>query len=393
MAGKVRHLVERSGRYHARLVVPKDLRGAIGKTEIRSPLGGDYRQALRLLPSAVAKLQSEIAVAERTLAKQVGKRFDEDVARYPLTPQQIAISHYTQRLAFDDELRNDRRYASIGLDDLLVSRLRNAVAGRADNEELSSLVGFRVERFRAAGNLFARVGSDEWRVIARALCSAELEALGRVVERDEGDFTGTPSDPFIKDAQPPQDAPKKIKLSVLWSDYIKGRTQAGLMRDKGQRLRPVEASLRKFLKHDDASKVTKKDLIAWREHLMLTLSAKTVNDIYLSAVRSLFSWAVENDRLSDNIASTVRQPKPKKVYGRERGYTNTEAVKLLKASRAYESKADEFGNVREANQTGPVPLSCRSDYSFMRPFVRKPRDFSSRVLSVFCGYYRSHLCS
>ncbi|MFT6426173.1 MAG: hypothetical protein ACJAYH_001742, partial [Celeribacter sp.] len=41
---------------------------------------------------------------------------------------------------------------------------------------------------------------------------------------------------------------------------------------------------------------------------------------------------------------------------------------------------------------GPVPLSCRSDYSFMRPFVRKPRDFSSRVLSVFCGRYRSHLC-
>ncbi|MFT7105635.1 MAG: hypothetical protein ACJAVT_000149, partial [Yoonia sp.] len=38
-----------------------------------------------------------------------------------------------------------------------------------------------------------------------------------------------------------------------------------------------------------------------------------------------------------------------------------------------------------ANLIGPVPLSCRSDYSFMRPFVRKPRDFSSRVLSVFCG--------
>ncbi|WP_338012173.1 DUF6538 domain-containing protein [Celeribacter ethanolicus] len=34
MAGKVRHLVNRSGRYHARLVVPKELRTIIGKTEL-----------------------------------------------------------------------------------------------------------------------------------------------------------------------------------------------------------------------------------------------------------------------------------------------------------------------------------------------------------------------
>ena len=52
MAGKIKHLVNRSGRYHARLVVPKDLRKIVGKTELRTPLGGDYRQAVRLLPSA-----------------------------------------------------------------------------------------------------------------------------------------------------------------------------------------------------------------------------------------------------------------------------------------------------------------------------------------------------
>ena len=104
MAGKVRNLVNRSGRYHARLVVPKDLRGINGlKTEIRKALGGDYRQALKLLPGAVAQLQHEIALAERKLH---GTRAP---ARYPLAPDQLALSHYKQRLAFDDELRNDPR--------------------------------------------------------------------------------------------------------------------------------------------------------------------------------------------------------------------------------------------------------------------------------------------
>ncbi len=65
MADGVGHLVNRSGRDQARIAVPKDLGDAIGKTEPRRPLGGDYRLALRLVPGAVAHPQREIAVAGR----------------------------------------------------------------------------------------------------------------------------------------------------------------------------------------------------------------------------------------------------------------------------------------------------------------------------------------
>jgi len=170
-------------------VVPKDLRGIIGKTEVRSPLGADYHQALKLLPGAVAQLQHKIAVAERKAGQ--GRSLASQ-ARYPLAPGELALSHYMQRLAFDDELRNDPRWASVMIDDHLVGRLREAIAGRACNEELQALVGEQIERFRAVGNIDAAQGSDEWRVIARALCIAEYEALERVLERDEGDFGGTP---------------------------------------------------------------------------------------------------------------------------------------------------------------------------------------------------------
>lgn len=111
MAGKVRHLVNRKGRYHARLVVPKRLRPIVGRTELRTPLGGDYRQALKSLPGAVAELQHRIAEAEhktRTVRSN-------GAPRYPLATDQIAYSHYMQRLEFDNELRNDPRYASVGI--------------------------------------------------------------------------------------------------------------------------------------------------------------------------------------------------------------------------------------------------------------------------------------
>ncbi|HEY9038010.1 MAG TPA: hypothetical protein VIN05_03590 [Roseovarius sp.] len=44
-------MINRSGRYHARLVVPKDLRKIVGKTELRAPLGGDYYTVLKMLPA------------------------------------------------------------------------------------------------------------------------------------------------------------------------------------------------------------------------------------------------------------------------------------------------------------------------------------------------------
>ncbi|MDO6483089.1 site-specific integrase [Shimia thalassica] len=358
MAGKVRHLINRSGRYHARLVVPKDLRGIVGKTELRASLGGDYREALKHLPGAVAQLQHKIALAEQ----KAGGANANAPARYPLAPDQIAHSHYMQRMAFDDELRNDPRYAAVGIDDLLVSRLREAVAGKSNDAELGALVGAQIERFRSAGNLDAEPGSPEWREIARALCHAELEALARAAERDEGDFTGQPATPLIVEAQPPESAAAPVSLSGLWADYVEVRKQAGFLRDGGRRQRPVIEGLRKFLKHDDAARITKKDLLAWRDHLMKTKSAKTVSDVDLSTVRTLLNWAVENDRLPENVAATVKQPKPRKVYSRERGYTQDEALKVLKASRAYEPNADQNGYVREKPQLVAakrwVPIIC-----------------------------------
>jgi integrase len=343
MAGKIRHLVNRSGRYHARLVVPKDLRKIVGKTELRTPLGGDYRQAIRLLPGAVAQLQHQIALAEREISTTSTIRH----ARYPLAPNQLALAHYQWRLEGDELARSHPAYAQISIDDLLVARLRQAIAGKLHDGELQDLVGEQIDRFRSLGNLTAERGSDEWRIIARAICSAELEALARAAERDEGDYSGRPTTPMLIDAQPPAPPQETVNLKKLWDDYKTSRTQAGFMHDGGKRQDPVIENLRKFLKHNDARRVTKKDLLAWRDHLMTSLSAKTVNDIYLSTVRSLFGWAHENERLPENVAATVKQPRPRKVKSREKGYTDQEALTVLTASINYQPKPNQVGYVRE----------------------------------------------
>ena len=320
-------MVNRSGRYHARLVVPKELRGIIGKTELRTPLGGDYRQALILLPGAVAQLQHEIALAGR---KAGAGRPQTRPARYPLAPDQIAASHYTQRPALDDVLRNDPRWPSINVDDLLVQRLRAAVAGRADDAELANLVGAQIKRFRVAGNLDAAPGSTEWRGIARALCTAELEALERVAERDEGDFTGTPTAPIIRDAQPSEDAPAPVSIKRPWADNVQSRQILGYMKDGGRRQELAIKSLTTFLRHDDAARVTKKNMRDWLERTLTEKQPSTITKVYLPTIRSLFRWAIEQNKLSENPASDIRLAARRSVHNRERGYTTDEATALLR---------------------------------------------------------------
>ena len=147
--------------------------------------------------------------------------------------------------------------------------------------ELEELVGSELKRFRKAGNFDAAKGSDEWRIVARALCSAEYEALERVCERDEGDYTGRAGNPLLVDAEPLKEPEKAVSIKRLWSDYVAMRMNAGFMKDGGRRQGAAIKNLRKFLNHDDAAKIAKKDVLAWRDHLMKTLAAKTVSDVYL----------------------------------------------------------------------------------------------------------------
>lgn len=94
-------------------------------------------------------------------------------------------------MQFDEEIWNRYpAYATGKVNDQLVAQLRAGIAGRLRDHEYVELVGKRIKHFRHLGNHDEAVGSDEWRLIARALCVSEYEALECVVSRDEGDFPG-----------------------------------------------------------------------------------------------------------------------------------------------------------------------------------------------------------
>ncbi|KUF12838.1 hypothetical protein AVJ23_01400 [Pseudoponticoccus marisrubri] len=352
----------REGRYFARKVVPPALRPFLnGKTELRVPLGPDRRNALRKHPMAVAEITAKIELARQQEAQARGVAVEP--GQYPLSDAQIALRSYQDRLRQDETARNSLPgYSTISIDDGFVAEIRSGIAGSLTDPELNNLVGHRIAEFRRRGNTTAEIGSEEWRRLARSLCVAELESLARMYERDEGNYTGTPEHPLLATAEVEEQQPEPVSLQGLFGDYIASRKVLGKGAEAEKRWTPVFEHLRKYLRHDDARRIVKKDLIGWRDALLQEKSAKTVASVYLASVRTVLGWAVNEDRLPSNPAKDVRQDVPKATRNREQGFTNAEATAIIRHTVSYEPQPFNGNAPREFPKTTAaknwVPLLC-----------------------------------
>lgn len=359
MAGRIRNFQERDGRYYARLVVPRDLRPYLKRTELRTPLGADRRQAIARLPTEVAKLQHRIAVAEREAAKATGKVVD--FGRYPLADNQIALLNYQERLILDDQLRSDHRYANVGIDDRLVIALREGMAGRLSDQEITLLVGDRIDRYTRLGNVTAKPNTDEWRGLARVLCASEYEALSRAAERDEGDYTGVPSHPVLVNAKPIEAETAPISIRSLFDRHIRELRMNGVGDAAEKRWRPVIEDLVDFAKTDDANKITRKTILDWKDAKLATLSPRTIKDVYLASVKAIFNCGVMNELIASNPAHNIKVKVAAKQVNRPKGFTRAEAETILGYCLSHQPSS-HFGKPRELPQTTAAkrwaPLLC-----------------------------------
>jgi integrase len=97
--------------------------------------------------------------------------------------------------------------------------------------------------------------------------------------------------------------------------------------------RNTVAGLTKFLDHDNASQVSPEDVVRFKDHRLANgVSAKTVKDSDLAALKTVFGWAVSNRKLIRNPAAgiTIKLAKPQRLRGE--GLTEEEARAILQAA-------------------------------------------------------------
>jgi len=200
---------------------------------------------------------------------------------------------------------------------------------------------------------------DEWsvhktsRAVAAALQKASL-TLQRLESGDfelEGDHAGlNPRSP--KSGIDPSDTKPRSSGAMVTATTLTGLVESWWQESKAAGRKPSTYEsyrntivyLVRFLKHDDASKVTMKDVVAFKDHRLTApspktgkrVSAKTVKTSTLSALKVVFDWGVKNGLLTHNPAASVTLRVAKQARLRSKSFTDVEAKAILYAALAHQ---------------------------------------------------------
>ena len=94
---------------------------------------------------------------------------------------------------------------------------------------------------------------------------------------------------------------------------------------------PAIESLKTFLGHEDAHRISERDIVRWKDRLLSRgLSPKTINDNYLSSVKTVFNQAVRDRLLAKNPIADIRMPVRRRAGEGMLPYTDEEVGRLLR---------------------------------------------------------------
>jgi integrase len=222
-----------------------------------------------------------------------------------------------------------------------------------DRASLELCVGALVDRLLLAESI-RRVDEASRGLLLRAFWLALRDALESRLRNAQGDYRPDPkSERFPAWVAPDAEAPKPWSIAA---GSLTSLVDGWWLEAKARNLKPsthesysnTMRAFVAFLGHDDAGRVTKDDVIRFKDHRLATInprsgktiSAKTVKDNDLAGLKAVFGWAVANGRMSSNPAQdvTLKPSRPRKL--RSKAFTDEEARAILKAASNVERRGE-----------------------------------------------------
>ena len=256
-----------------------------------------YREASAALQEHWRLIQQEVAtgpvrLTQRQIEAMAGEYFRDQTARHqdnPGDPDQWDAA----RSALEE-----MGQTAVGLERLHGEDADRMLHGRGLSVDASSR-GKLLEAMHRAYVMFAegqeRRGLGDFRPDPRADRFPEFPGEATSASAEGGPRQKEPT------AKASADSPE-VPLSELFDLWAKEHRKAGGPDKTVRDFRQKVDSLRAYIEHEDAGKVTQRHIIDWCDHLQDEgkLAAKTVGDKYLTAVRAMFRVGVEKARLNDS---------------------------------------------------------------------------------------------
>jgi integrase len=143
-------------------------------------------------------------------------------------------------------------------------------------------------------------------------------------------------------------------IREIFEGYRKELQKSGKGKNADKRWSPVIEDLILAVGHNDACSIARHDAIRWKDRLLENFAPKTVRDFYLATARSAFTWALDNLHVEQNPFLGVKVRLAKKTLGRPKGFSDQEAIGILKSAHAYKSpSAKEHPKMAAAKRWTP----------------------------------------
>lgn len=147
-------------------------------------------------------------------------------------------------------------------------------------------------------------------------------------------------------------------LKALIAAWHKAALDRDVKKRDADRIKSRFEMLIEFLKHDDAERVSKQDIVRWRDHRLANkISVKTINDSDIASFKNVFNWGVERGWLSQNPAerATIKRKK-RGAKLRDEYFTPNEAQALLLRAASVTTTSKEAPKTTAAKRW--VPWLC-----------------------------------
>lgn len=318
-----------TGFYYYRRAVPDDLRAVIGKREEKRSLGTKDPAAAKVAHAAVA---AEIEVKWQNLHKGVQVITNRQAHAIAGEFYRALVVAWTDD-PHSNHGENARTNALLGREGLAAFAMLRPFEEQKATADAMSANDADIHEFLAARGIL--VERDGFERIRKSVGGALAQGHQTLARNAQGDYRADPD----ADRFPPVAAIEPVKVTgpvaALSSkdlfDLYQAEAKTAPSTEK--KWRGIFAALVRFVGHDDMRRITEDDVLRWKNALLAGgASNKHVRNSHLAALKAVFNYAVANKLVGRNPASTITVKASKRVRNRQQGFTETEAITILRAT-------------------------------------------------------------
>lgn len=339
-----RYLYRRGSAWVFRRAVPDGARAAFGTSEVHITLkAANIADARLAMQPHLESFEHKLRLAKN------GDAIDDPIVSRP-DPSMIEIEAVVRQWLAERMERFARRGIAPEDEIIATSRLAELESYREDVEaglavgrpNRSQMTEWIVQAIKDQRGWQFDERSAAHRNLRRVVGRAQIEAS----RREEQDINGAPRligdqtfapEEYRLDREQERARPRRTAtLRSLFNGYVGERNPAPATIKAWSR--QLDAFVT-HLGHEDAALITTADVVAWKEHLLngggvngKRLSAKTVKDTYLSVIRTVYRWGIDNGKVQGNPAERVTVLAPRRAVHREKGLNDAEARTILTAT-------------------------------------------------------------